>query len=218
MAKVNGWLIALIIVVIIIIILIIIAAVYSAPGSCNTVNIKNKISHRQVEVSMSCSNLTLTLVNLSNHISNFLCQSKSGFKYLPITYSTVCEHIDKAHDDLVVITNNRDMKFKEYIREKHEIYKDIVEETIINKNGIESCKHLLNHLNERNVLIANELCQCNEKIEKKECIKLLHQYDLYLVGQIASLSNGDYKNFLTLCDNATMIYIKFVVLIKKSYA
>lgn len=216
MSKVNGWLIALIIVVIIIIILIILAAVYTSPGPSRTINVKTQVSDRQLEISGHCSNLSLTLVNLSNLTSNFLHQSKCGFKNLDLTFAEMNNHVESIGNDLVVVTGCKDLKINEILCDKHEIYKALVEETIINKNAIDDSHHLLKHLNDRNVALAKALHEAKNSIDIKNCIQLLHQYDLYVVGQLGALVVNDYTKFLRLSNEASKVYVRFVYMIKVS--
>jgi hypothetical protein len=125
-------------------------------------------------------------------------------------------HVESVGNDLIVVTGCKELKIKELLCEKHEIYKALVEETIINKNAIDDSHHLLKHLNDKNIALAKALHEAKNTIAMKDCIQLLHQYDLYVVGQLGALVVNDYVKFLRLSNEATKVYVRLVYMVKVS--
>ena len=187
----DGWLLALIIIVVIILFILILWALIASPTASVQVSRGQNVSNN------GQNSLALAHLNLAQQTSNFIQQAKYGYKGLKVTYdqmNKLAEYIGKSMGS---------SKLGDYLKEKNEIYKELVERIVVNGDNLKPDDHLFKHLDETNQKIAdilahNYVTTHNLKDQKSfddartKYRTLLHKYDVAVVSQMKYVADGDH--------------------------
>lgn len=205
----DGWLLALIIIVIVVMVLVLLWALVSTPSVSVQVARGNGQSTR--------NDMVLAHSNLSQQTSNFIQQAKCGYKGMKVTY----EQMDRL---ATYIGKNLDPngELDVYLREKNEIYKELVEKIVVNDENVTPDDHLFRHLEEVNAKITNILARNSivsqfgvdglkdaDRLAKEteRYMKEIHKYDIAVVSQMKFVADDEYTKASAAAFQAQLIII-----------
>lgn len=205
----DSWLVALIVIIFIIILVLIIFAVspsrpvaQSAPRSIDEKENVGLDARKQYS-----ANLTIAFINLSNQTSNFLQQIRSSYKGITETFRDMNNMSNYIGHNLNAINSKHGKDFSYLLCEKNALYKDLAQEILVSRNTIKSNDYILGELNRINIMMAEILIDICPANDKNKYVKLLHGYDIEIVGQMGALVNNDYKKYIDHCRTAQKNYL-----------
>lgn len=206
----DSWLIVIIVIVIIILVLLILWVVCPLTPSTNAINdIKQDAKNISDSQKPKIANLTIAFINLSNQTSNFLLHAKCGYKGVGETFTemnNLANHIGRNFQTLEGCDELGDL-----LCQKNELYRQLIEDILINKKVIKGNNPLLMSLNENNVELADVFFTICNKTTKTRYIELLHQYDVLIVQQVGCLVSNDHAKYIAACRESQRICITIIM-------